>query len=253
MTNTNTYHSPAIIMRVNEFGESDLIITCFTPLKGRIKGIAKGARRSKTRFVNCLNIFSLVNLEYSPGKKGDLYFIHSGKLIEAYPGLRTSYSKLTKASYMVELTEILFPWELSDPVMFEILKRSFKALADNEAFDMAAELFEIMAMSQGGYSINLDKCCICGRKYTGKGPAVFKPEKGGIACMKCQQISTMTPRMSPDTVKLFRCMQSHMFEMLEGEYTPNECVIEIRPVLKLHREYRLERNPKCISYLEMTP
>jgi recombinational DNA repair protein (RecF pathway) len=134
--------------------------------------------------------------------------------------------------------------------MFEILKRSLKALAENEAFGMIADLFEIMAMSQGGYSINLDKCCICGRKYMGEGSAVFKPEKGGIACLKCQHISAVTPCMSPDTVELFRCMQSRMFEIFDGSQAPNECIIEIRPVLKLHREYRLERHPKSISYLE---
>lgn len=250
MAGTKIYQSPAIIMRVREFGESDLIITFFTPEKGRIKGIAKGAKRSKARFVNCLDIFSLVNLEYSPGKKGDLYFIQSGRLVEAYPGLRTSYSRLTRASYMVELTEMLFPWELSDPAMFEILKRSFKALAENDDSNMTTELFEILAMSRGGYSINLDSCCICGRTYKGEGAAVFEPEKGGIACMRCKPVSALTPRMSPDTVRIFRGMQSNVFDMLETNNPSNECLTEIKPVLKLHREYRLEGNPRSISYLK---
>ena len=64
----NIKSSTSIIMRVSEFGESDLLITFFTPTEGKIKGIAKGARRSKARFVNCLDIFSLVNLEYSQKK-----------------------------------------------------------------------------------------------------------------------------------------------------------------------------------------
>ena len=51
--------SMSIIMRVKDFGESDLLITFFTPDEGKIKGIAKGARRSRARFVNCLDIFSL--------------------------------------------------------------------------------------------------------------------------------------------------------------------------------------------------
>ncbi|MBW2206889.1 MAG: recombination protein O N-terminal domain-containing protein, partial [Deltaproteobacteria bacterium] len=44
--------SPAIIMRIREFGEADLFVTFFTPDRGRLKGVAKGARRSRKRFVN---------------------------------------------------------------------------------------------------------------------------------------------------------------------------------------------------------
>ncbi len=236
-------------MRVKEFSESDLLVTCFTPDKGRIKGIAKGAKRSRIRFINCLDIFSLINLEYTRGKGGDLYFLQSGKLIEAYPGLRSSYSALARASYMIELTEMLFSWELPDPVMFDILKRFFKLLAQNSLPDMSTELFEIMAMAQGGYSINLDRCCICGRRYEGKGPAVFKPDTGGIACMRCLQATPSTPRMSPDTVKLFQCMQAHMFDSLDEAQTKGECLPEMKTVLKLHREYRLERSPRSLNCL----
>ena len=83
--------SPAIIMRVRDFGESDVLITFFTPDRGKLKGVAKGARRSKKRFVNSLDILSLVNLEYGPNRKGDLYFIHSGKLSEPYIELRNQH------------------------------------------------------------------------------------------------------------------------------------------------------------------
>ncbi|MFC1841291.1 DNA repair protein RecO, partial [Thermodesulfobacteriota bacterium] len=96
----NIITSTAIIMRVREFGESDLLITFFTPDRGKMNGIAKGAKRSKSRFVNCLDIFSLVSLEYSIKRNSSLHFIHSGKLIDAFPGLRKNYRTLIQASYM---------------------------------------------------------------------------------------------------------------------------------------------------------
>ena len=237
-------------MRVKDFAESDLLVTFFTTDRGKIKGLAKGARRSRKRFVNCLDLFSLTNLEYSTGRKGDLYFINSGRLIEGYPGLRNNFSALSKASYMIELTELLFPWELPDQRMFEILKRSFYMLSGNEKIDLIPVIFEIMAMSQGGYSINLEKCCICGREYTGRGTAVFKPEKGAIACMNCQKITALTPVMSPDTVNMTRLMQSKSDWIFEKLNASREFIMEIRPVLKLHREYRLGCSPKTACYVE---
>lgn len=237
-------------MRVKEFGESDLLVTFFTPDRGRLKGVAKGARRSRKRFVNCLDIFSLVNLEYDPKRKGDLCFIHSGKLIEAYSGLRKDFAALSGASYVVELTEILFPWALPDRDIFEVLKRTFHLLASGERTDLIAVLFELIAMSRGGYGINLEKCCVCGRIYKGEGDAVFRPEKGGIACLKCQQITALTPKISPNTVDVIRRMQSKSIAGIEERrITYEETLMELKPVLKLHREYHLGRNIKTSSYL----
>ena len=237
-------------MRVKEYGESDLLITFFTPTEGKIKGIAKGARRSKVRFVNCLDIFSLVNLEYSLKKKDSLHFIHSGKLLDAFPGLRKNYNTLIKASYMIELTEILFPWHLPDRVMFEMLKNSFETLDRGGNTDMVTVFFEVAAMSLGGYSINLDKCCECGRKYTGQGTAVFRPDTGGIACMRCQEITKMTPSMRPETVRTINILQTCLsHDHCRDDFSP-EFFNEIKPVLKLHREYRLEKSPKSVIYFE---
>lgn len=246
----NINSSTSIIMRVSEFGESDLLITFFTPTEGKLKGIAKGARRSRARFVNCLDIFSLVNLEYSLKKKDSLHFIHSGKLLDAFPGLRKNYSTLIKASYMIELTEILFPWQLPDNRMFEILKTSFEIMDKDGDTDMVPVYFELAAMTLGGYSIRLDKCCICGRKYSGQGTAVFRPDTGGIACMKCQEITKITPAICPETVRTINTIQTVLTNGCIENCTPFEFLREIKPVLKLHREYRLERIPKSSSYIE---
>lgn len=237
-------------MRVKEFGESDLLVTFFTKENGRLKGIAKGARRSRKRFVNCLDIFSLVDIEYSRKRKGDLYFINSGRLIDAYPGLRTDFSTLSKASFMIELTEILFPWELPDQIIFEILKRSFQMLDKAKEPNLIPIIFEIIAMSQGGYSINLEKCCLCGRAYKGEGIAVFKPERGGIACMKCQEITAVTPGMSPSTVNMTRLAQEQSPAIFQEIKNADEFISELKTVLKLHREYHLGCRPKSACYLE---
>lgn len=242
--------SMSIIMRVTDFGESDLLITFFTPDEGKIKGIAKGARRSRARFVNCLDIFSLVNLEYSQKKKDGLYFIHSGKLLNAFPGLRKNYGTLIKASYMIELTEILFPWQLPDRGMFDVLKHSFETLDQGCNIDIIHVFFELAAMALGGYSIKIDKCCICGREYKGNGTAVFRPDTGGIACMKCQDVTKMTPGMCPETIRTINTIQTGLSKDFQENCSSSAFLDEIKPVLKLHREYRLERKPISSNYIE---
>ena len=240
----------AIITRVREFGESDLMVTFFTPDAGRLRGVAKGALKSRKRFVNCLDTFSLVNLEYSPARNSDLNFLHSGKLIDAFPGLRSNFKILTKAAYMIELTELIFPWELPDRRIFEILVKSLDLLEKGEMIDIIPQSFEFIAMSHGGFKINLEKCCKCGRTYTGEGTAVFKPENGAIACMKCQQVTAISPKLSPKTIKFIKTLYSDSHSIFDQSEIDDKVLSEITPVLKLHREYHLGREPKTACYLE---
>jgi DNA repair protein RecO (recombination protein O) len=242
--------SQAIITRVKEFGESDLLVTFFTRDAGRLKGVAKGAMRSRKRFVNCLDIFSLVNLEYSPARHGELYFLNSGKLLDPFPGLRSNFSILSKASYMIELTEILFPLELPDESIFEILINFFRLLEKGEMVNLIPPAFEFVAMSHGGFRINLERCCTCGREYTGKGVAVFKPEKGGIACMKCHEITSLSPRVSPETVNFIKTLYLNSPVTFDQLPFDEKILAEIKPVLKLHSEYRLGQKPRTERYLE---
>ena len=245
-----TYTSHSIIMRTNEFGETDLLVTFFTPDNGRLKGIAKGARKSRKRFANCLDVLCLTELEYSLKREGGLYFLNSGRLINAHPGIRTDFAILSKASYMVELTEILFPWGVADRNMFDLLTGSLDALAEADKVDIIPFIFEIKAMTLGGYGINLDKCSICGRRYKGEGRALFKRDKGGIACLKCHQESAISPGLDPQTVEMIKLMQTDPLPSLMKLQVTEEIRKEIRPVLKLHREYHLGQRPKTANYFE---
>lgn len=241
--------SRAIITRVRECGESDLLVTFFTPDRGLLKGIAKAGKKSRKRFVNCFGSFSLVSLEYIIKRERDLAFLHSGKLINGFPGLRTDFSRISKAGFMIELTQILFPSGVSDPRMFELLARSLNRLDAGERPDVILLLFEARAMSLGGYEINLAKCALCGRPYQGEGLAVFLPDKGGIACRKCEQPSALHPLMAPEAVKLLRNLQETSLPQEKAPELTEECLQQIRNVLKLHREYRLEQRPRTSKYL----
>ncbi len=246
----NAHISPAIIMRIKEFGESDLLVTFFTSDRGRLKGVAKGGRKSQKRFANCLDLFCLANLEYELKRKGDLHFLHSCKLVNAFPGLRSDFTSLSLASYMIELTEILFPLSVTDREMFKLLKNAFLALNEGGKTDILRILFEAKAMALGGYKINLEKCCGCGRPYAGEGRSVFKRSKGGIACLKCEQESKLSPGLSPGSIKVLRVMQSTPWSQAEASDLTDEMIREIKPVLKLHMEYRIGRRLKTAEYLD---
>jgi len=241
--------SPSIIMRAKELGESDLLVTFFTRDNGRLRGIAKAARRSRRRFPNCLDLFCLASMEYERKRKEGLYFLHSCKLLRSFPGLRADYSLLSLASYLSELTEILFPLEVADPRMFDLLEGAF-AFLDEGGQRYIRLLFEAKAMDLGGYGIYLDQCCRCGRSYAGTGRAVFVPARGRIACLKCERETPNTPTLGPEAVKALRVMQKGPMSEGQGLGLSEAMLREIGQTLALHMDYRRGQRLKTARYVE---
>jgi len=232
-------------MRVSEFGEADLLVSFFSREHGRLKGVAKAGRKSVKRFSNSLDLLCLTELEYEQGR-GDLCFLHSGRLVENFGRIRQSYEGLATASYMLELTEILFPMGLKAKRMFDFLENALRSL--DSGFDeiLVKTVFEAGAMALGGFALGLTQCCNCGRAYAGRGRAVVIPAKGAIACLKCEKESPETPGLSPPGVEALRAMQllAHSWPSLTDQELK-----EIGAVLMRHMDYRLGRRPRSARFL----
>jgi recombinational DNA repair protein (RecF pathway) len=97
--------------------------------------------------------------------------------------------------------------------------------------------------------MNLDRCCICGRTYRGEGRAVAKREKGGIACLKCEQESALCPGLNPETVRMIQKIRSEPLSKLKRLTFPDAMITELKPALKHHREYHLGQRPKTADCL----
>ena len=246
--NMHTKISSSIIMRIKEFGESDLLINFFTIDHGFLKGVAKGALKSRKRFANCLDLFCMSNIEYDIKDKNGLHFLHSGKLLQAFPGVRNNFTSLSLASYMVELTESLFPQGICEKEMFELLKKALLILDKGAAsLKPLRVFFEARAMALGGYEINFDRCCDCKRPYTGQGTAVFNKNKGGIACLRCQKESEYFPSLDPEMVRDLISLQAGIPS--PAWLAKSEKINGHGKVLKLHLNFHLGKNLATAKYL----
>ncbi|RLC28450.1 MAG: DNA repair protein RecO [Deltaproteobacteria bacterium] len=248
--NMHHHNSFAIVIRVREFGESDLLVTFFTPDRGTLKGVAKGGRKSRKRFPNCLDLLCLTKVAYTTRRNKDLCFLNSCELIHGFPGLRSDFTSLVLASHMAELSETLFPQNVPGKEIFDLLNQSFLALDRGKDKDIIRIVFEAKAMALAGYGINFEKCCHCGRPYTGTGRAIFCREKGAISCLRCRQESVGFPGMAPGTAKKMIEIQKEPVAVISGMELDEEAVREIKPVLRLHIAYRIGRPSRSVRYLE---
>lgn len=242
--------SEAIILRTRDLGESDLIVTSFSSLYGSLRGVAKGARKSFKRFVNSLNIFSLVDLEFRDRRTGDLVWLDSCELIDGFPGIRSDYNLLSNASYMIEMTEILFPLNVPSPEMFQLLRSALGSISNRRDTEETVILFQARAMKIGGFGIYLAKCSLCGRPYKEKGRALFHPPGGSIVCLACEKESALLPGMGPDTVHVLEQLQSSDLSSSTTLRFNEDILGELKRVLRSHIEHRLGKRLKSAKYLQ---
>lgn len=244
------FTSTAIIMRTWEYGESDLLVSFFTPDQGRLKGVAKGGRKSLRRFSNCLDSFCVSRLEYEKKTGRELCFLHSGKLMEMFPAVRSDFPSLALASYMLEFTEVFFPLGVVEERMFNLVTHMLTLMEKGEDLKKVRVMFEARALSLAGYGINLTRCAVCGRSYAGEGRAIFLHADGAISCLKCRKESDLSPGMGPESVGLLRTLQTPTVADFTAVRFLKETVEEIRPVLDLHIEYHTSKRFKSAAYLK---
>jgi DNA repair protein RecO (recombination protein O) len=248
-----TLITPAIVLRSWPYGESDKIVCLFTENYGKVTGIAKGAKRSRKRFANSLEAFSLVNLCFQDRPHGSLVFLLSADLSVAFKRLDTSLEKITLASYLVEIVDGLIGERDENPLIFQHLKNGLLFL-DN---DGAAPLefltsFELKLLRLAGYQPVLDGCKYCTRPRIAHDEArwYFSLAEGGILCGLCAQSrKEILPLAAAALAALVRLQDNHEQKIARNEPLPVALLTEIRIIMQRFLQFHMEREIRSAAFL----
>lgn len=132
----------AILLRRIKLTESSLIVTWFTEAHGKLKTVAKGARRPKSPFAGRLDLFFAAEINYSRSRKGELHSLREVVVRDSREGLRTQYERTRMAAYFVELVEMTTEFEQPVPEIYDLLRRALDHLDKNEPTRRAMFHFE---------------------------------------------------------------------------------------------------------------
>jgi len=157
----NTLETEALILRTKDFGESDRLIDLFTKSRGRLKGIAKGARRSKKRFMNVFEPLNLVELSY--GERKSLIWIDACKLLDPHSALRTEIERWGAAALISELVLEMAPEGEPHEDLFYLLRDALDHLSSDKDPVNALLLFIFRFMDIMGYLPAMESCSECKR------------------------------------------------------------------------------------------
>jgi DNA repair protein RecO (recombination protein O) len=214
--------TPAVVLKVTDHGESDKIVTFYCPVLGKQTGIAKGAKRSKKRFVNKLEIFSLLDLQYAPSNRSSLFRIDQAEILHSFPFLRRNYQAYAAA---VLLCELILNWTREndgDSELFGLLVWALDKLDRQQPVSEILILFQIRMFGLLGYRPQLAGCLECGGMDGAGTPYRFSAGRSGLICAKCNSRPPLTgtrlPPLSLNTVKL----------LLKAQDLPRQKLLRLR-------------------------
>lgn len=211
----------ALILNRYDVGESDLLLVMLSPTWGRLTALAKGARRSRKRFVNVLEPFTLLRAHLRGGKGGLSPFLDQADLLESWEPLRLDPWRFTLASYFAELIEV-FSRPRTGQEVFGLLKEALITLCQ-EGPSMALKLaFELKLLEHTGFSPELGRCVRCQRQEVRL--AGFSLEDGGVVCHICYQEQDLS--LSPRGVAVLRSFQRYPLSKLKRIRTMDESFIK---------------------------
>ena len=143
-------HAEAVVLRVQPVTESSLLVLWFTREFGKLKTLAKGARRPKSPMRGRLDLFYENEITFLRSQRSDLHLLHECFLVNPHPALRANVPVLTAASYVCELVDALTVVEDPHPDLFSLLTEMLGSL---ETSTTPAQLiwFELQALAATGW------------------------------------------------------------------------------------------------------
>jgi DNA repair protein RecO (recombination protein O) len=195
-----------LILSINDHAEADKIVTFYSPDLGRVTSIAKGAKRSRKRFVNKLEEFSLLRIIYRPPRRDTLLFLAEADLENAFLTLRRDFRRYILATLAAELVLRFTREHDPDPAIFTLLFWALHSLDRGDEPLRTGALFHLRLLGAVGYRPQLGHCGHCGRPVSSEVLFSLHPAGGSLICGTCRQGSG--PSLAPLSVQTLKFLDS---------------------------------------------
>lgn len=175
--------SEAIVLRTYPMGEADRLVSFLSRSAGRLRGVAPGAKRPKSRFGSTLEVLSHIKIWYYERETRELVRISQGELIESFLAAQSDYSRGLAVALVSEVAEVVLPEkEPADPV-FRLILTSARNLAAGSDIQVVLAYYALWMVRLAGWMPDLERCSKCGREF--KAEAAHENYEGALRCVKC--------------------------------------------------------------------
>jgi DNA repair protein RecO (recombination protein O) len=242
------YHTEAIVLSRFELGEADRVLTLLTPHDGKLKAIAKGVRRPRSRLGGAVEPFAELHLVLARARTFDV--VTSASVGHAWLSLRERLESTATAWYLAELAERAVEERAFAYPVYALLKRAYQLLDDGMAPGRVARWFEYGLADALGMRPEVERCVECDRVLEPDEEFRWVPILGGTLCANHPTPPAEVAPLSLAALKLLRAYRRLDIEAIAGLRLPAGVETEVEVALRRFIRAVLEREPRSLAFLD---
>ena len=235
------YRDQGVVLRTHRLGEADRIVTFVTLGHGKVRAVAKGVRKTKSRFGSRVEPCSHVSLLFYEGRELDI--VTQAETLDHFKAIREDLSRLGRAVSMLEAVDQVAQEKEPNPRLYQMLVGALRALAAHDA-PLVVPAFFWKLLSLEGSAPMLDQCASCGEDDA-LALVAFDISEGGVLCRACRRGQSV----SPEALALIRrILGGDLASALDS--AAGAAVYEVTHLATRSIEIHLERRLRSVSLLD---
>jgi len=238
--------SEAVVLRSYPLREADLLVTFFTRSEGKVRGVARSAKKSKRRFGGALEPLTVVKVYWEDRERHELSRIDSCEILDSPLTSAVDYPRAVALGHVAELLDELLPDREANDAIFRLTLSVLRTLRAG-AIWMPLTYFELWLTRLTGFLPELGECAVCGNPLNGS-RAYYHAMVDGLMCQDDKRLasSEMTPESRALAAEMFRAP----VDSLAQQVWPKSKAADLRKCLVQILERHLEKKLVTAGMLE---
>ncbi len=241
------YRTEAVVLRRQELGEADRLMTILTPHHGKLRVVAKGVRRPRSRKAGHLELFTRSQLLLARGR--DLDIVTQAEAADTFPTLQTDLNRLAHAAYAVELLDCFAVADEENRPLYRLLVDTLRRLDQGGDPGLVMRFFEVHLLELAGFQPQLFECRNCGAE-TRPEAQYFSAQEGGVLCPNCGPQKRGARQLSLGALKVLRHFQRNAFEAVVGLRLGPGVQRELESLMEGYLTFVLERRLHSPEFIQ---
>lgn len=248
MARTRFYNTEAVVLRKSELGEADCILTLYTPIYGKLRAVARGVRRPKSKLGGHVELLTYSQMSLSKSRSLDI--ITQSQTIDSFLPLRDDLWRTSQALYVAEIIGQSTVEEEANFPLFKLLLDTLHWLCQSDDGETALRRFELHLTHCLGYRPQLYECLCCRTTLQPGDNFHFTPTGGGVLCHYCRNEEPVVYPISTNALKIMRFLQRSDYASTNRLRVKPEFSAEIKWLLQGYIRCLLERKINSGEWLD---
>jgi DNA repair protein RecO (recombination protein O) len=246
MPQFRTYRAEALVLKSVSLGEADLLVTLFSRDAGKVRAVAKGARRSTAKLVGHLEPLTVTRLALSRGRSLDV--INQAETLENFTALKTNLTAVTRGLQVAELVDGFGSEANANESLFHLALSTLAAIGQAPDNELPLLHFQLHLLVVSGLMPELFNCVEC-RREVDPDQHRYSADGGGVFCPDCTPDQAGLRPLSLRALKVLRLLaRSHAADLPTLRLNPS-LVLELKAILTGTVQYWLDKEIRTNSFL----